>query len=115
MKKCRDLSSADFAISAYRPAFSKKFCTPIKDGEYWALGLPIVITKDISIDSDIINENDIGYVLKELSVLEYDNAIRCVDRLINSCRSQLREKIRAIAIKERSYYIAENIYAKIYG
>ncbi|HWJ29622.1 MAG TPA: hypothetical protein VNS32_23995, partial [Flavisolibacter sp.] len=61
------LSAADFGLSPYRPTPSKKFCTPIKNGEYWAVGLPVVITKDISVDSDLIERENIGYVLKELS------------------------------------------------
>jgi glycosyltransferase involved in cell wall biosynthesis len=109
------LSASDFAISTYRPAPSKRYCTPIKNGEYWALGLPVVITKDISIDSDIIEENNIGYVLKELSANEYRNAVKKIDDLLSGDRNELRNKIRNIAIKQRSYYIAENIYEKIYG
>jgi glycosyltransferase involved in cell wall biosynthesis len=109
------LSVADFAISPYKPAPSKKFCTPIKDGEYWAIGLPVIITKDISVDSDIIEQNNIGYVLKDLSKSEYQNAVRKIDELINSDRTKLREKIREIAVSNRSFSIAENIYEKIYG
>jgi glycosyltransferase involved in cell wall biosynthesis len=108
------LSVADFAISPYRPAPSKKFCTPIKNGEYWAIGLPVIITKDISVDSDIIDQNDIGYVLRDLSKGEYQNAVRKVDTLITNDRDRLRSKIREIAVSKRSFDIADKIYRKIY-
>jgi len=108
------LSVADFAISPYRPAPSKRFCTPIKNGEYWAIGLPVIITKDISVDSDIIDQNDIGYVLRDLSKGEYRNAVRKVDTLIRNDRDRLRSKIREIAVSKRSFDIADKIYSKIY-
>jgi glycosyltransferase involved in cell wall biosynthesis len=108
------LSAADFGISPYRPSPSKKFCTPIKNGEYWAVGLPIVITKDISVDSELIEGKRIGYVLKELTGEEYMNAVKEIDELLKGDRDELRARIRQIAIDKRSYGIAENIYKKIY-
>jgi glycosyltransferase involved in cell wall biosynthesis len=108
------LSSADFGLSPYRPTPSKRFCTPIKNGEYWALGLPVVITRDISIDSDIIEQLDIGYVLKSLDRSEYNKAIEKMDEILQRDRDELRNKIRKVAVERRSYEIAENIYEKIY-
>ncbi len=108
------LSASDFGLSPYRPTFSKKFCTPIKNGEYWAVGLPVVITKNISIDSDLIEQNNIGYVLKELNTAEYLKAVYKIDELLNTDRAVLRNAIRRIAENNRSYAIAETIYKKIY-
>jgi len=39
------LSLADFAINPVKPVPSKRYCTSIKDGEYWAMGLPVIIQK----------------------------------------------------------------------
>ena len=72
---------ADFAINPVKPVPSKRYCTSIKDGEYWAMGLPVIITKNISDDSDIIEKENIGYVLKDLTKQEYKNAIRKIDIL----------------------------------
>ncbi|HEX8921719.1 MAG TPA: glycosyltransferase, partial [Pyrinomonadaceae bacterium] len=33
----------DFAINPVKPVPTKRYCTSIKDGEYWAMGLPVVI------------------------------------------------------------------------
>ncbi|MGZ5287610.1 MAG: hypothetical protein ACXWB9_10515, partial [Flavisolibacter sp.] len=108
------LSAADFGLSPYRPTPSKKFCTPIKNGEYWALGLPVLITKDISVDSDIIEKKNIGYVLKSLDPEEYKKAVKKMDQLLQSDRNELRKTIREVAVQQRSYTIAEKIYEKIY-
>ncbi len=108
------LSAADFGLSPYRPTPSKLYCTPIKNGEYWAVGLPVLITKDISIDSDLIEKKDIGYVLQSLDRDEYDRAVRKMDELLKSDRETLRKTIRRVAEQQRSYTIAETIYEKIY-
>ena len=106
---------ADFAINPVKPVPSKKYCTSIKDGEYWATGLPVIITNDISDDSDIIEKEDIGYVLKELTPNEYKNAIQKIDSLLKQDKAILKQKIRNIAVKYRSFAIAEKIYNEIYG
>ncbi len=106
----------DFAITPVKPIPSKRYCTPIKDGEYWALGLPVVITKNISDDSDLIRENEIGAVLDELDHKSYKNACIKIDQILKQYKgNELQDKIRDVAYRYRSYAIAENIYRDIYG
>ena len=105
---------AHFAINPVKPVPSKRYCTSIKDGEYWAMGLPVIITKNISDDSDIIEKENIGYVLKELNNNEYQKAILKIDELLKQDKTQLKQKIRNIAIKYRDFSIAEKIYSDIY-
>ena len=111
----RYLLLADFAINLVKPVPTKRYCTSIKDGEYWATGLPVVITKNISDDSDIIKNNNIGYVLNDLNSNEYRNAIQKINWLIHGNKVELRENIREIAKTYRSFDIAEKIYNKIYN
>lgn len=107
---------ADFAITPVKSVPTKKHCTPIKDGEYWALGLPVVITKNISDDSDIIKENNIGSILEELTNEGYLKSIVEIDAILkNNSRNELYEKIRPVAEKYRNFRIAENIYNTLYG
>lgn len=108
-------SIADFAINPVKPVPSKKYCTSIKDGEYWAAGLPVVITKNISDDSDIIKDNNIGYVLKDLNKDEYRNACKHINSILSDDKEEIKKKIFNIAIKYRSFSIAENIYKEVYS
>ncbi|MES2132784.1 MAG: hypothetical protein V4506_10555 [Bacteroidota bacterium] len=103
----------DFAITPVKPVNTKKYCTPIKNGEYWAMGLPVVITKDISVDSDIIAHNNIGYVLQQPVLSEYVNAVNKMDELLKDPSVPL--KIRTVAEKERNFSIAEKVYTAIYA
>ena len=106
----------DFGITPVKPIPTKHYCTPIKDGEYWALGLPVVITKDISDDSDIIKKYAVGSVLEELNEDNYIKAIKEIDVLLkNNTRMELYNKIRPIAEKYRNFDIAEKVYKEVYG
>ena len=110
------LGLADFAINPVKPIPTKRFCTSIKDGEYWALGLPVVITKNISDDSKIIQDNKIGTVLADLNNDAYLKAVTEIDEILKAySRKDLFYKIRSVAIKYRSFNIAEKIYQEIYG
>ncbi len=110
------LGLADFAICPVKSVPTKKYCTPIKDGEYWAMGLPVVITPDISIDSQIVKENNAGAILESLDEKGYTTAIRQIDEIINrKSRTEVYFKIRPLAEKYRNFEIADGIYQKIYA
>ena len=110
------MSLGDFAINPQAPVPSKRFGTPIKNGEYWAMGLPVVISPDISDDSDIIIENRIGVVINLSEIKNHNAAVQQMDQLLQSCsREEMQEKIFNVAKKYRSFEIAENIYSKIYS
>lgn len=110
----RYLSLGDFALNTVKPLPTKKYCTSIKDGEYWAVGLPLIITKDISDDSQIIDETNYGYVLKELNIFEYKKAINKIDILLTEDSKVLKSKIRSLALKYRNIEQFEYIYKEIY-
>ena len=106
---------ADFAISPYKPVPSKRYGTPIKNGEYWALGLPVVIPPNISEDSEIIEKNNAGAILHGFNNEAYKKAISQIDSLIsNSSRNEVYKMIRPLAEKYRNFSIAEKVYAEIY-
>jgi len=107
---------ADFAITPVRSVPTKRCCTPIKDGEYWAMSIPVIITRDISDDSDIIQKNGIGAILNDFSKEEIDSSIKEIDKLLlSNSRSDLYQKIRPIAEKYRNFDIAREIYSSIYS
>ncbi|MBI4929244.1 MAG: hypothetical protein HY841_00660 [Bacteroidetes bacterium] len=110
------LGLADFALNPVKPVPSKQYCTSLKDGEYWAMGLPVVITKNISDDSSIIEENDIGAVLYNFDKENYLAAVKKIDAILNSPSLQKKkEEIRNIAKRFRGFEVAEKIYQEIYA
>ncbi len=107
---------ADFAISPVKPVLTKRYCTPIKDGEYWAMGLPVVIPPNISIDSKIIEENRAGAILQRFDGIAYTDAAEEIDAIIKGkSRLEIYNQIRPLAEKYRNFNIAEEVYRKIYS
>lgn len=105
----------DFALTPVRSVPTKRYCTPIKDGEYWALGLPVMITPDISDDSRIIAGSGAGVVLEGLDPDSYHKAVLAMDAILECGMGALYERIRPLAEKYRNFGIAERIYRNIYG
>ena len=108
------LSLADYAINPVRPVPSKRYCTSIKDSEYWAMGLPVVIPSDISDDSQLIEENNIGAVLTDFNAKSYRNALDKIEELLEEGAS-LQSRIRQLAKIHRSEDRAQKVYAHLYG
>lgn len=106
----------DLAFSAFKPVPSRRYCTPIKNGEYWAMGLPVVIPDGISTDSDIIRENNAGYVCLEMSKAEFQSACTRIDQLLTSeSGDNLSLRIHELAEKHRNFTVAFEVYKTIYG
>ncbi len=108
------IALGDFALNFMKPVPARRLSAPIKDGEYWALGLPVIITAGIAEDSCLIENNNIGYVLKDFNNNEYQNAIQKLE-LLMSDQPALKDKIWNMAKRVRSFKIAEDIYNNIYG
>jgi hypothetical protein len=104
------LRAGDFALCPVKPVPTKKYCTPVKDGEYWATGLPVIITRDISDDSLIIENNNAGAVLQELTETGYRAAIAQISNILQGDRGLLSARIRFLAEQHRNYKISEYIY-----
>lgn len=68
----KNLSACDIGIVAIRPIPSRRYSSPIKTGEYWACGLPIVIPRGIGDDFEIVENEGGGVVVEELKESEID-------------------------------------------
>lgn len=112
----RYMGLGDFALNPVRPVPTKRYCTSVKDGEYWATGLPVVIPRDISDDSDIIRERRIGAVLEEFTPEAYRRAVAEIDALLNDdTREELAARVRAVAAEYRDLSKRWVIYEELYG
>ena len=112
----RHMGLGDFALNPVRPVPTKRYCTSVKDGEYWATGLPVVIPDQIGDDSGIVREHNIGAVLDRLDRAAYEKAVAEIDALLTTeSRAELTARVRAVAARYRDVRNAERIYAELYG
>ncbi len=107
------LSAADFAFSPIKPAPSRIYCSPVKDGEYWANGLPVLITNGVGDDSRIIEKENAGVVIYSMEEKEIFRSLERIKTILNE--KGYRTRISKLASKYRSFSIAENIYKKLFS
>jgi hypothetical protein len=105
------LSAADVAFAFYKPSNSKKALSPIKIGEYWASGLPVLIPAGIGDDSDIIFQNQIG---SELKLEDIEGSVSRIIELVKSKkRIEWAKEIMPFAEKYRSFERIKEVYSEI--
>lgn len=107
------LGLGDFAIGPYKPVPSRLTCSPIKNGEFWALGLPIIITKGISNDTELIVKNKCGAVIESFSTSAYLTALDEIEVLFQD--TAVAERCVNLAKEYRNFAIADKIYSEIYA
>jgi hypothetical protein len=108
------LSASDFAFSFVKPSPSRKFCSPIKDGEYWANGLPILMGEDIGDDSKIIkNLAHAGFVFDT----QFSNLTEAFEHIMTLISPQEREKTRSanvtLADQERGRGVISKVLKQV--
>lgn len=93
----RYLSAGDVGLSFVLPAPSKRACSPVKNGEYLACGLPIVTTPGIGDYSDLVARNNVGVVLESLDDRGYRKAAATLGQLLEdpTLRARCRDTARA--------------------
>lgn len=101
------LSAADIGLVAVRPKPSRRFCSPIKDGEYWACGLPIIIPKGISDDFQYAEKYNIGAVFERPNIEGYKGALNWIEENYHNF-SLIRTQAREFVLKDRSVTVYKN-------
>ncbi len=110
------LRRADFAINFVRPVPTRRYNTSIKDAEYLACGLPVLIADGISDDSELIRDNHAGAVFGSLDREAVREAARRMRELLESePPERRRSRIRGVAERHRDLGSAAGIYAALYG
>jgi len=101
------LSAADFAFSTIKSIPALQYCSPIKYGEYWAAGLPMITTLLEGDDARIIREERGGYLL-DVNTNHADEIFAKVDAEIRSGRS---EHYVSLARKYRNFGLIDEAIA----
>lgn len=104
------LSIADFAFAMYKHSFSKKYLSPIKVGEYWACGLPVLLTEGVGDDAAIIGRSQCGATFS----LDKENTIQALKKIQDQLHDEdVRVKNIGLAAKYRNPEILRNAYMRI--
>ncbi|WP_439880211.1 glycosyltransferase [Pontibacter sp. MBLB2868] len=107
------LSAADFAFATYKPGPSKKYLSPIKIGEYWANGLPVLLTEGIGDDSEIIEREGGGALFNLHKNGSVEHAIVRIMEIMKDPGH--RQEIPKLAHKYRSPERIKEAYEYFFG
>ena len=105
------LNVADFAFATIRSIAVSRFQSPVKIGEYWACGLPILLSKDIGDESGFIEQEKGGILIEDYSK---ENLRKVVKKLKKLLKSPLQPgHYASLAEKCRNFSQIESTYKKI--
>ncbi len=106
------LAAADFALNPKAPVPSQRYSTSIKDAEYWASGLPVMIPPGISDDSELIATHRAGVVIEGV---DFRGACRAMAQLLAEDGPGAKTRARQLAEDHRSLAASQLAYNKVYG
>lgn len=109
----RYLSAADFAFATYKPGPSKKYLSPVKTGEYWANGLPFLLTEGIGDDSNIIKREGGGALFNLTQKGSLERALGQIKSILQE--PSHRKSIPELAKKYRSFDKLQDTYRYLLG
>lgn len=107
------LSAADMAFAIYRGTPSSACISPMKLGEYWANGLPVLLTRGVGDDSAIIEGDPWGGAVFDPEGDDLRPALARVLKVID--RPGQREATAALAARHRSMDLTREVYREILG
>ena len=90
-----ELARQDVGLFLFTRGISEHGCSPTKVGEYWAMGLPVVITPNVSDTEEIIRRERVGVLLSGFSDEAYERALGELLALLGD--SDLPKRCRAAA------------------
>ena len=106
----RFLSASDFAFATVRMTPSRGALSLVKVGEYFANGLPIVITEGVGDDSRAIAEHDAGAVI-DMTDTAIDEATERIRRIVFDPTH--RARIARLAARYRARRLVTEAYARL--
>lgn len=104
------LSASDFAFSTIKSIPALQYCSPIKYGEYWAAGLPIVTTLLEGDDAKIIREEGGGYLL-DVNAAGSDRADEVFAKVDAEVRAGRSDHYASLARKYRNFGLIDEAIA----
>lgn len=102
------LCASDFAFCLHRSHKYSMGFSPVKNGEYWANGLPVLIGEDIGDDSERVSREGGGAVYYRDDEKSVGRALTSIGGILKNPQS--RSTIPEIAKKHRSFYTVKEIY-----
>jgi len=90
------LSAADAGLAFIKPCFSKQASSPTKYSEYLGCGLPLVINAGIGDSDALIEDENVGVLVRQFDREEYARAAAAIEAMTSDV-AQTRQRTREVA------------------
>jgi hypothetical protein len=107
--------AADFAVIAVPPGPSKQFISNIKVGEYLCAGLPFLITKGVSEDYLVAEEQDVGVVVEDFKEEYVKAAWPAIKRFLEMEPEARRQHCREVGLDYRGFDSLNPVFKQAMG
>ena len=109
------LSAADIGLVAVRQKPSKRFCSPIKTGEYLACGLPVVVPVGISDDYQKLVDEGLGVPVHSTAASQMKQLPQQVEAFLrNGERAEIGKNARNYASNNRALENYTEVYLEVF-
>jgi glycosyltransferase involved in cell wall biosynthesis len=107
-----ELSKLDAGIFFYKPTFSKKATAPTKLGEFLACGIPCLTLVGVGDTEEIIENENVGVVLRDLTSESQEEALYKLLKL----KEDPQTKTRCIQVAKKYFSLEKGVeaYDRIY-
>jgi len=106
----KELSSIDLGIFFIKDKFSKKASSPVKQGEFMSMGIPIITAKNIGDTDFIIKKYKSGIWVDDFTKTAYQKAIEEIPNLLSLAPSDIREGAEDYFSLEKGVDTYQKIY-----
>jgi hypothetical protein len=90
------LSAADIGLVNYKNFESRKYCSPVKVGEYLMCGLPYIVQRGTSEDDEYAEKNHVGIVVETFDRKGLEEKQPQLEELMNENKVELRMRCRSV-------------------
>jgi glycosyltransferase involved in cell wall biosynthesis len=89
------LAAADAGLAFAKSGMSRLARSPVKNGEYLACGLPLIINAGVGDSDALVNDWKAGVLIEEFTDAEFAAAGRAIEAMV--ARPEVRKNARAVA------------------
>ena len=96
------LNAADFAFAPIRKLPVSAFQSPVKTGEYWSVGLPVILTEGIGDEALFIEKEDLGFCFNPEET-KYEKVFSQLNVLLNDTEKMGRISVKGNKIRNLKF------------
>ena len=78
-----ELSKIDVGIFFIKPTFSKQSSSPVKQGEFMSMGIPVIANSGVGDTDEVIKKYNSGVLVYGFNNKDYENAIAKIPEFLN--------------------------------